>query len=109
MATDRERLLREATPSNAGYRSTPAMANESAKLHTDAVHNHSVVPITTEIHLPPGKPETSPTPSSTIPFRRDPDFIAHQALLDQLQEKCAAPAARTALVGLGGVGYVRRA
>jgi hypothetical protein len=48
------------------------------------------------------------TPSSTIPFRRDPDFIVRQTLLNQLHEKCASPAARTAVVGLGGVGYVER-
>ena len=54
------------------------------------------------------RPETPPTPSSTIPFRRDPDFIVRQTLLDQLHEKCAAPAARTSLIGLGGVGYVKR-
>ena len=42
--------------------------------------------------------------SSTIPFCRDPDFIVRQTLLDQLHEKCATLASRTALVGLGGVG-----
>jgi hypothetical protein len=44
--------------------------------------------------------------SSTIPFRRDPNFIVRQTLLDQLHEKCATLASRTALVGFGGVGYV---
>ncbi|KAL8944298.1 MAG: hypothetical protein Q9211_000638 [Gyalolechia sp. 1 TL-2023] len=47
---------------------------------------------------------TLPTPSSTIPFRRDPDFIDRGAILDQLHQKCALSASRTALVGLGGVG-----
>ncbi|KAL9023048.1 MAG: hypothetical protein Q9196_007413 [Gyalolechia fulgens] len=47
---------------------------------------------------------TLPTPSSTIPFRRDPDFVDRGAILDQLHQKCALPASRTALVGLGGVG-----
>ncbi|CZR51282.1 related to kinesin light chain [Phialocephala subalpina] len=64
----------------------------------------SFAPINAEIHLPLDQPETPPAPSSTIPFRRDPDFIVRQILLDQLHEKCAAPAARTAVVGLGGVG-----
>lgn len=50
------------------------------------------------------RPETSSKASSTIPFRRDPDFVDHGAILDQLHQKCASPASRTALVGLGGVG-----
>jgi len=50
------------------------------------------------------KQSNLPIQSSTIPFRRDPDFIVRQTLLDQLHEKCITPAARTALVGLGGVG-----
>jgi hypothetical protein len=48
--------------------------------------------------------ETPPSPLSTVPFRRDPDFIDRQIPLDQLDEKCSAPASRVALVGLGGVG-----
>ena len=47
---------------------------------------------------------TPPKPSSTIPFRRDPDFVDRRTLLDQIHQKCSVPAARTALVGLGGVG-----
>jgi hypothetical protein len=50
------------------------------------------------------RPETPPSPLSTVPFRRDPDFIDRPILLDQLDEKCSAPASRVALVGLGGVG-----
>lgn len=49
-------------------------------------------------------PATLPDPSSSIPFRRDPDFIDRGAILDQIHQKCALPASRTALVGLGGVG-----
>ena len=45
-------------------------------------------------------------PSSTIPFAKDPDFVDRGAIVDQLRRKCALPASRTALVGLGGVGYV---
>jgi hypothetical protein len=45
-----------------------------------------------------GKP-----PSSTVPFRRDPDFISRDVFLD-LFRKCAEAGSRTALVGLGGVG-----
>lgn len=49
-------------------------------------------------------PLTLPCPSSTIPFGRDPDFVDRGAIVDQLHRKCAVPASRTALVGLGGVG-----
>ena len=49
-------------------------------------------------------PATLPDPSSSIPFRRDPDFVDRGAILDQIHQKCALPASRTALVGLGGVG-----
>lgn len=54
------------------------------------------------------RPKTSPRPSCFVPFRRDPDFVDRAALLDQIRERCSAPASRVALVGLGGVGYVQR-
>ncbi|KAH7355907.1 P-loop containing nucleoside triphosphate hydrolase protein [Pyrenochaeta sp. MPI-SDFR-AT-0127] len=50
------------------------------------------------------RPETPPRPSCFIPFRRDPDFVDRGTLLDQICERCSAPASRVALVGLGGVG-----
>jgi hypothetical protein len=50
------------------------------------------------------RPETPPQPSCFVPFRRDPDFVDRGTLLDQIRERCAAPASRVALVGLGGVG-----
>ncbi|KAJ5261249.1 P-loop containing nucleoside triphosphate hydrolase protein [Penicillium angulare] len=56
------------------------------------------------IHLPPERPETPPPPLSTVPFRRDPDFIDCGSLLDQIQEKGSTQGARVALVGFGGVG-----
>ena len=43
-------------------------------------------------------------PSLAIPFRRDPDFVDRGTLLNELKEQCSAPAARVALVGVGGVG-----
>ncbi|KAL6717746.1 hypothetical protein ACLMJK_003831 [Lecanora helva] len=49
-------------------------------------------------------PATLADPSLSIPFRRDPDFVDRGAILDQIYQKCALPASRTALVGLGGVG-----
>jgi hypothetical protein len=42
-------------------------------------------------------------PSSTVPFRRDREFV-YRAILSDIQTKCSEPAARVALVGLGGVG-----
>ncbi|KAJ4362274.1 hypothetical protein N0V83_010367 [Neocucurbitaria cava] len=50
------------------------------------------------------RPEIRMRACCTIPFLRDRDFIDRGTLLDELQEKCSAPASRTALVGLGGVG-----
>ncbi|KAJ5313482.1 O-methyltransferase [Penicillium atrosanguineum] len=43
-------------------------------------------------------------PFSTVPFRRDPDFVDCGILLDQIQEKGSTQGARIALIGLGGVG-----
>ncbi|RAK81387.1 putative kinesin [Aspergillus fijiensis CBS 313.89] len=60
--------------------------------------------ITTQLHVAPERPETPPHPLCTVPFRRDPDFVDRGTLLDQIREKCSAPASRIALVGLGGVG-----
>ena len=45
-----------------------------------------------------------PKPSSTVPFRRDPDFVDRGDLLSRVDERCSQPAGRAALVGLGGVG-----
>jgi hypothetical protein len=49
------------------------------------------------------RPQTT-RPSLAIPFRRDPDFVDRDTLLDELKEQCSAPASRLALVGVGGVG-----
>ena len=51
-------------------------------------------------------PQAPPKPFSTVPFRRDPDFVGRGDILAQIQERCSQPAGRAALVGLGGVGYV---
>lgn len=47
--------------------------------------------------------ESKPRPCSTVPFRRDNDFV-YRDTLDEIHARCAQPAARVALVGLGGVG-----
>lgn len=52
----------------------------------------------------PERPETPPSPLSTVPFPRDPDFVSRSTILDQICEKILVPGARIALVGLGGVG-----
>ncbi|UKZ79126.1 hypothetical protein TrVFT333_006876 [Trichoderma virens FT-333] len=52
------------------------------------------------------------TPSVTIiifPFRHDPDFIGHQAILNDLVSECSKPPARLALVGIGGIGKTQLA
>ncbi|KAJ5369967.1 uncharacterized protein N7496_006059 [Penicillium cataractarum] len=56
-----------------------------------------------EFH-PPERPETPPSPLSTVPFPRDPDFVRRNTLVDQIHHKRTVPGSRTALVGLGGVG-----
>ena len=50
------------------------------------------------------RPETPPSPSILIPFARDTDFVERGTSLDQIQQRCATPDGRAALVGLGGVG-----
>ncbi|KAI1684365.1 TPR domain protein [Pyrenophora tritici-repentis] len=55
-------------------------------------------------YLPPERPETPPHPSIVIPFARDPDFVERGTTLDQVDQLCATPDTRAALVGLGGVG-----
>ncbi|KAK5694971.1 hypothetical protein LTR17_024732 [Elasticomyces elasticus] len=44
------------------------------------------------------------SPLSTVPFSRDPEYIHRGPLVDQIHEKLSGPAARVALVGLGGAG-----
>ncbi|KAF2184939.1 hypothetical protein K469DRAFT_779558, partial [Zopfia rhizophila CBS 207.26] len=45
-----------------------------------------------------------PSPSSNIPFLRDPDYVDRRSLLDQIHGKLSVSTSRAALVGLGGVG-----
>ncbi|OTA64151.1 hypothetical protein K449DRAFT_404982 [Hypoxylon sp. EC38] len=61
-------------------------------------------PITTNFNLSPERPETPPKPTSTVPFRRDADFVERGDLLQRIEQVCSGPASRAALVGLGGVG-----
>jgi hypothetical protein len=48
--------------------------------------------------------KTQPSPSSTVPFHRDPHFVDRPELND-LEERLHEAGKRVALVGLGGVGY----
>ncbi|EED16854.1 hypothetical protein TSTA_019160 [Talaromyces stipitatus ATCC 10500] len=56
-------------------------------------------------HYPVERPETPSSPILLIPFGRDPDFVDRGTILHQLHHRYAAPGSRTALVGLGGVGW----
>ena len=47
--------------------------------------------------------EPKPRPCSPVPFRRDNDFV-YRDTLAEIHTRCAQPAARVVLVGLGGVG-----
>jgi hypothetical protein len=49
-------------------------------------------------------PRPLSSPTSNVPFRRDPDFVERETILDQVRMKCSVPASCVALVGLGGVG-----
>ncbi|KAL9591261.1 MAG: hypothetical protein Q9179_007901 [Wetmoreana sp. 5 TL-2023] len=54
-------------------------------------------------HIAQSAQEPRPRPCSTVPFRRDHDFV-YRNTLAEIHVRCAQPAARVALVGLGGVG-----
>ncbi|CAL8585144.1 hypothetical protein XPA_010724 [Xanthoria parietina] len=54
-------------------------------------------------HIAQSAQEPKPRPCSTVPFRRDNDFV-YRDTLAEIHARCAQPAARVALVGLGGVG-----
>lgn len=46
-----------------------------------------------------------PEPISTVPFRRDHDFVDRGELLETLHQKLAPETTWAALIGLGGIGY----
>ncbi|KAH8671817.1 TPR domain protein [Tricladium varicosporioides] len=59
--------------------------------------------VSTSFVQPPNPPLPRPPPSSTLPFRRDPDFVDRD-IFSKMDQKLSIPASRVALVGLGGVG-----
>jgi hypothetical protein len=80
------------------------------------IHGHNVIPGyqnlggSTNFNFHGGPldiPSVVPQPFSTVPFRRDDDFVDRDDNLARIDEKCSQPAARLALIGLGGVGYVQ--
>ncbi|KAJ5496994.1 hypothetical protein N7463_008981 [Penicillium fimorum] len=56
------------------------------------------------INMSTVRPETPPSPLSTVPFMRDPDFVRRDTLINQIHEKNSVAGSRIALIGLGGVG-----
>ncbi|KAI0837517.1 P-loop containing nucleoside triphosphate hydrolase protein [Hypoxylon sp. FL0890] len=79
--------------------------------HSRIAHNHGLQvgqnsgPITANIHLPSEEhSETTPKPTSTVPFCRDTNFVERGDLVQRIKRACSGPASRAALVGLGGVG-----
>lgn len=60
-----------------------------------------------ELTVSPAPPETPPEPCSTVPFGRDPDFVPRGSILEDIEDRCSSSTTLIALVGLGGVGYVR--
>ncbi|KAK0761763.1 hypothetical protein N5P37_004562, partial [Trichoderma harzianum] len=55
------------------------------------------------------RPRTPPATIIIFPFRHDPGFIGHGAILDDLVNACSTRPARLALVGLGGIGKTQLA
>ncbi|KAJ5738046.1 hypothetical protein N7493_001201 [Penicillium malachiteum] len=58
----------------------------------------------THWHGAPGHEKAPPSPSSMIPFPRDPDFVGRPEILVQINKALSEPAARIGLAGIGGVG-----
>ncbi|KAF2182136.1 hypothetical protein K469DRAFT_669907 [Zopfia rhizophila CBS 207.26] len=79
-----------------------AKITTSLRTHIQSLTNYRVAASTT-LQAANDPAFTPPTPSSTVPFRRDRDFVHHE-ILSEIQRRCSQPASRVALVGLGGVG-----
>ncbi|RAH42156.1 uncharacterized protein BO95DRAFT_517398 [Aspergillus brunneoviolaceus CBS 621.78] len=56
--------------------------------------------VSAQFHLPPERPETPPSPLSTVPFLRNPDYVDCGSLVDKLDAICAVPASRTAILAI---------
>jgi hypothetical protein len=84
-------------------RTIPAVAFSGDGNYGLQVANNSGHINYTPVHVSQHDKAQKPIPSSTVPFRRDPDFICRDVFVDLVQ-RCSEPGSRTALVGLGGVG-----
>ncbi|KAJ5335690.1 uncharacterized protein N7506_005626 [Penicillium brevicompactum] len=57
----------------------------------------------TKYRFPLERVETPPSPLSTVPFTRDPDFVHRETLLDQIYSKNSVAGSRIALISLGDI------
>ena len=53
-----------------------------------------------------GREKARPSPSSMVPFPRDPDFVDRSEIIVRINEGLSQPGARIGLAGIGGVGDV---
>lgn len=74
--------------------SQPLAGNDSFMSHIASIDSKC---LSAERTLP------RPIPCSTVPFRRDNDFVSRDCLIE-IHRICEIPAGRVGLVGLGGVG-----
>ncbi|ETS78535.1 hypothetical protein PFICI_10597 [Pestalotiopsis fici W106-1] len=81
-----------------------SFADGNSGLQAGMIHGAVSTTFHQHHYATPERPETPPKPSIIIPFARDKDFVRPGTILDQVQEACAKPDARVALVGLGGIG-----
>ena len=98
---------------NYGFQAGTITGSVTTEFHSHApgepVSCHAQCPPSLKMFLKLELPETPPNPLSIpLPFDRDPDYIQRGSLLDEITTKLLRPAARVALVGLGGVGYITR-
>lgn len=68
-------------------------------------HNRQYNAETIHVKNISARPETPPSPSSTLLPRPDPNFVDREKLLEHIRARSSVLGAWVALVGLGGVGY----
>ncbi|KAH8704507.1 P-loop containing nucleoside triphosphate hydrolase protein, partial [Phaeosphaeriaceae sp. PMI808] len=85
--------------------------SQNADLQTGKVHDSSTTlppwPATSSsrtVQVLQAQAEAPRLPTIVIPFPRNVDFVGRSAILDQIQQKCAVPCSRIALLGPGGIG-----
>ncbi|PSN64462.1 TPR-like protein [Corynespora cassiicola Philippines] len=80
------------------------LGNSSSSFQAGNVENSHV---TNNFYPQPYNSQLRLKPSLVIPYPRGTDFVERGTLLQDLNTRCAVPASRIALVGLGGVGKSR--